>query len=121
MIRHFPIAASLVVAFIAWESQGDETETIVVKEWSTRNGNQYRDRNGDGIVDWQATGSGRHTDGFGIYKEDNDFDGFFEREYKAGGFDYQIIYDRKIREKVPPIHRMFPPTKVTKTKREKKK
>ena len=86
--------------------------TITSREWSYRDGREFRDRNGDGIVDWEAIGEGRLTDGFGIYKEDNDFDGFYEREYEAGGFAYTINSDKAIREPVSQIHRVYRPTRI---------
>ena len=86
---------------------------ITSRAWSLRDGREFRARNGDGIVDWEATGAGRSTDGFGIYKEDNDFDGFYEREYEAGGFAYTINYEKAIREPVSQIHRVYPPTRIT--------
>jgi hypothetical protein len=87
--------------------------TILVRAWSFRDGRQYLDRNGDGIVDWEATGDARSTDGYGVYKEDNDYDGYYDREYEAGGFVYTVNGDKEIREKVPPIHRVYPPTRTT--------
>ena len=86
--------------------------TSTSREWSYRDGREFRDRNGDGIVDWEAIGEGRLTDGFGIYKEDNDFDGFYEREYEAGGFAYTINSDKAIREPVSQIHRVYRPTRI---------
>lgn len=89
----------------------EKPETIQVREWRHRD-RDYKDRNGDGIVDWQAEGTARTTDGYGIYKEDNDFDGFYEREYEAGGFAYEVIRDEAIRERVPQIHRVSKPTRI---------
>jgi len=51
------------------------------------------------------------------YKEDNDFDGYYEREYEAGGFAYTTRYDKSIREAVPMIHKIYPPTKTTRKAR----
>ena len=86
--------------------------SITSREWSFRDGREFRDRNGDGVVDWETSGVARQTDGFGIYKEDNDFDGFYEREYEAGGIAYTINSDKAIREPVPQIHRVYPPTRI---------
>ena len=72
----------------------------------------FRDRNGDGIVDWQSSSDGA-DDGFMIIKEDNDFDGYYEREYQVGGYAFHTVYDRSIHEAVPQIHKIYPPTKVT--------
>ena len=99
-------------------------ETILVREWTFRDGREYSDRNGDGIVDWEARdwegedlevdGQSRYSDGLGIYREDNDYDGFYDREYVCGGFDGRIIYDKPIYKPIPEIHRVYPPNKVTK-------
>jgi hypothetical protein len=86
--------------------------TILVREWWFRDGREYRDRNGDGIVDWEATGEGRYTDDFGVYKEDNNYDGYYEREYESGGACYTVNYDKEIREHVPHIHRVYRPTRT---------
>lgn len=104
------------------ESHPDDRKppaTIAIKQWSFRDGREFRDRNGDGIVDWQASGSARYSDGFGIYKEDNDFDGFYDRQFESGGYSGAVNYDWKIHEPVPPIHRIYPPTQIeTKAKGE---
>lgn len=86
----------------------------MVREWTFRDGREFRDRNGDGIVDWQATGAARYSDGFGVYKEDNDYDGYYDHEYEAGGFAYTVNYDKEIREPVPQIHKVYSPTRTTK-------
>ena len=85
---------------------------VRVREWRFRDGREYRDRNGDGIVDWEARGDARLTDGFGVYKEDTDFDGFYDREYEAGGFAYHVRYDKRIREPVPRIDKVYAPTRI---------
>jgi hypothetical protein len=95
-----------------------EENYVLVREWRYRDGNEYVDRNGDGMVDWEASGSARGTDGYGVYKEDNDYDGFYEREYMGGGFSYHIVYDKKIRQQVPQFHRIYPPTRVIKRPRD---
>jgi hypothetical protein len=64
---------------------------------------EYRDRNGDGLVDWEATGELRYTDGYGVYKQDNDFDGYYDRQYTCGGFAYSVTSDQRIHEAIPKI------------------
>ena len=95
------------------EKKEAKVPEITSREWSYRDGRAFQDRNGDGIVDWEAAGEERQTDGFGIYKEDNDFDGFYEREYVAGGVAYTVKSEKAIREPVSQIHRVYPPTSVT--------
>ena len=69
----------------------------------------YRDRNHDGRIDWEVTGDNWGTDGFGIYKEDTDYDGIYDRTYDAGGFSYNTRWSREIHEPVPIMGRFFVP------------
>ena len=69
----------------------------------------YRDRDHDGRIDWEVTGTGWGSDGYGIYKEDTDYDGFYDRIYDAGGFSYQTRWSRDIHEAVPVVGRFFVP------------
>jgi hypothetical protein len=110
-----PPVASVVIPIPGGKLANSQPETILVREWHTDypDNKVLRDRNGDGIVDYEATGRDRATDGFGVYKEDDDFDGFFDREYEAGGFAYHVNYEKDIHERVPRIPPVFPPTKIT--------
>lgn len=74
------------------------------------NGSEFRDRNADGSVDWEVVGADHGTDGYGIYKADNDFDGYYDQEYEAGGIAYHVNYTKPIHERVPQMFR--PPTKT---------
>ena len=88
------------------------THVVDYHEWTMPNGTEYRDRNDDGVVDWQAEGEDRGTDGFGIYKEDNDFDGYYDVEYEEGGIACHVTWTKAIHERVPPIGSRFLPTKT---------
>jgi hypothetical protein len=130
MKRHLPLGAFCILCSCTTNTihdkrvetgsksvpQADE-DTILVRTWSFRDDRVYIDRNGDGIVDWFESGSARYTDGYGVFKEDTDYDGYFDRQFKAGGFEYSVIEDLVIRERVPQIHRAYKPTKITRKPR----
>lgn len=82
-----------------------------VRVWSFSDGREYKDRNGDGVVDWMRRGDTEDNDGFCQYKEDNDYDGFYDRAYRAGGYAYRVVSQDKIHEPVEDIHRVYPPTR----------
>ena len=69
----------------------------------------FRDRNHDGRIDWEASGNQRGTDGYDIIKEDTDYDGFYDRMYKAGGISPGILWEQEIHERVPVITPHFTP------------
>lgn len=87
--------------------------TKFTREWSYRNGQTYRDSNGDGIVDFQAVDEDPYLhDDYTVFKEDTDFDGFYDREYRAGGYSGAVTYEKQIREPVSQIHKIYPPTRT---------
>ena len=57
----------------------------------------YYDRNGDWIVDMECSGDSG-TDGYRRTKVDDDFDGYYDRVYSAGGIagreeDAEVIHE----------------------------
>lgn len=71
----------------------------------------YSDTNGDGRIDHEVSDTeGRHaTDGYGRYKVDTDFDGFYDKEFEQGGVAGEIRWSRPIHELVPMVSRAMIP------------
>ena len=59
------------------QNGGSAWRKTTIKKYRRR---VYRDRNGDGMVDWEESGESRGTDGFGTYKVDDDYDGYYDRD-----------------------------------------
>lgn len=92
----------------------------------------YRDRNHDGKIDWEVSGStwmgntivnyitnsngslSAHEEwtgqGVDTYKVDTNYDGFYDLEYGAGGTNGQIQWTTNIHERVPVVGKDFVPT-----------
>jgi hypothetical protein len=97
------------------------------------NGKFYRDRNHDGKIDWEISGTTwmGHADfssryftnshksvmatseatarGPDTYKVDTNYDGFYGLEYGAGGTNGQIQWTTNIHERVPVVGKEFVP------------
>jgi len=97
------------------------------------NGKFYRDRNHDGKIDWEVSGTTwmGHTDfssryftnshksvmakleatgrGPDTYRLDTNYDGFYDLEYGAGGTNDQIQWTTNIHERVPAVGIKFVP------------
>ena len=98
-----------------------------------RGGKYFRDRNHDGKIDWEVSGTTwrghsvypykyitnsagtvfatLETTGQGVdtYKIDTNFDGFYDLEYGAGGTNGQIQWTKPIHERVPKAGKDFIP------------
>jgi len=98
-----------------------------------RNGKFYRDRNHDGKIDWEISGTTwmGHADfssryftnsyksvmatleatgrGPDTYMVDTNYDGFYDLEYGAGGTNGQIQWMTNIHERVPAVGKDFFP------------
>ena len=70
----------------------------------------YRDRNGDGVIDWERRG---HIilDVPVFMREDTDYNGFFDRESYSGGLVKKYDYVKEISIPVPPLHLWKSPTR----------
>ena len=97
------------------------------------NGKFYRDRNHDGKIDWEVSGTTwmGHADfssryftnsdksvmatleatgrGPDTYRVDTNYDGFYDLEYGAGGTNGQIQWTKNIHERVPVVGKDFVP------------
>jgi hypothetical protein len=90
--------------------------TVTERIWQFGPWRECRDTNGDGIVDQEAAGETRLTDGYGTYKADDDFDGFYDREWVAGGLAGETTSSKVIRERVPALGHV-PPTRIVRCPR----
>jgi hypothetical protein len=72
----------------------------------------YRDRNHDGKIDWEVSGSQRFAEGADVFKVDTNYDGYYDVE---SCFGYPITgkpttyWIKSIHERVPAIGKDFVP------------
>ena len=72
---------------------------------------EYADTNADGRIDREIRNVEGHygTDGYGRFKTDTDFDGFYDDEREQGVYAGELRWSRPIREPVYPITRALIP------------
>ena len=68
---------------------------------------EYFDHNGDGRIDEEVVSIEGYwgSDGYGRFKIDTDYDGFYDKECEMGGVAGELRWSRPIHEAVPSIHR----------------
>ena len=89
------------------ELHGENNEhhpNVLGREWRFADGRVYKDRNGDGRVDWQNLD--------GLYREDNDFNGIYEIGYEEDSLTPGRSFHKRIEKPIPKIHEMYSPTFV---------
>jgi hypothetical protein len=69
----------------------------------------YRDRNGDGKIDWETSGQEWRGDGLDVYKVDANYDGFYDVKYAAGGIKGGKYWEKSIDERIPAVGKGFVP------------
>jgi len=76
------------------------------RRWHSGN-REFFDNNGDGRIDCEVVSVEGYwgSDGYGRFKIDKDYDGFYDEEREQGGIGGELRWSRPIHEAVPAIHR----------------
>jgi hypothetical protein len=74
----------------------------------------YRDRNRDGKIDWEVSGSTELAEGADVFKVDTNYDGYYDLEYFYGipiTGRPTVYWTKNIHERVPVLNKDFVPVK----------
>jgi hypothetical protein len=69
----------------------------------------FRDRDGDGRIDWEVSGDTWRHDGVDTYKADTNYDGYYDVESAWGGITGGEYSHKSIHERVPKVGNDFVP------------